>query len=299
MASGRKLPFRKVKVEFNQQILKHYWKRHLESEHQQPHLFSSVHVFESLPSTNQMAWQLLSQGEKRGCVVIAQQQTAGKGQWGRQWLSPQGGLYISLGIPLQLEVANGYQLTLASAWGIASQLKNCGVEARIKWPNDLVLNRRKLGGILTETKVQQGQITQVVIGVGVNWKNPVPETGINLHSWQNENLWPISGLEMLAAQVLLGIQSGLDCLQDEGISIVLSRYLDLLINLGDQVCVNIPFSGENKDNLLETRVLATVVGVTPQGHLRLQTSGNREEIIQGEISLAPGKISLGYTQFSV
>jgi BirA family biotin operon repressor/biotin-[acetyl-CoA-carboxylase] ligase len=97
----------------------------------------------------------------------------------------------------------------------------------------------------------------------------------------------------------LGIQSGLDSWQKEGISILLSRYLDLLINLGDQVCVNIPFSGENKDNLLETRVLATVVGVTPQGHLRLQTSGNREEIIQGEISLAPGKISLGYTQFSV
>jgi BirA family biotin operon repressor/biotin-[acetyl-CoA-carboxylase] ligase len=79
----------------------------------------------------------------------------------------------------------------------------------------------------------------------------------------------------------------------------LSRYLDLLINLGDQVCVNIPFSKGNEDHWLGTGVLATVVGVTPQGHLRLQTSGNREELTQGEISLEPGTISLGYTQFSV
>nr|WP_199306644.1 biotin--[acetyl-CoA-carboxylase] ligase [Anabaena sphaerica] len=246
----------------------------------------SLHIFDSLPSTNQMVWDLITQGGKPGCVVIATQQTAGRGQWGRQWVSPTGGLYLSVAIAPKLDVTNSYQLTLASAWGIASQLQNCGVPVGIKWPNDLVLDGRKLGGILTETKVHKGHITQAVIGVGINWSNPVPETGINLKSWQaTQNSQPISGLEMLTAAVLLGIQSGLKCLNTEGISILLSRYLDLLINMGDQVYVN--------------NLLGTVVGVTTQGNLRLKIAGyDRKEPI-AEISVEPGTISLGYCKSSV
>jgi len=62
----------------------------------------------------------------------------------------------------------------------------------------------KLGGILTETKVQQGRITKAVVGVGINWANPVPETGINLLSFQANQPAPIASLEMLAAVTLLG-----------------------------------------------------------------------------------------------
>jgi len=62
-------------------------------------------------------------------------------------------------------------------------LREHGIPVGLKWPNDLMLCGRKLGGILTETKVQQGRITKAVVGVGINW-NPVPETGINLLSFQ-------------------------------------------------------------------------------------------------------------------
>ena len=247
----------------------------------------SLHIFDSVPSTNRMVWELIAQGEKPGCVVIATQQTAGKGQWGRQWISPTGGLYLSVAIAPKLEVTNSYQLTFASAWGIASQLQNDGITVGIKWPNDLVLDNRKLGGILTETKVNQSKITQAVIGVGINWTNPVPETGINLKSWQNHHqLHPISSLEMLTAKVLLGIESGLDCLHNEGISILLSRYLKLLTNMGDQVYVN--------------NLLATVIGVSPQGNLRLEMSeDDTKKLTTPEISLEPGTISLGYRKSSV
>src|SRR5207237_8433934 len=154
----------------------------------------------------------LNQGAKTGSVVIATEQTAGRGQWGRQWVSPSGGLYLSVAYAPKLEATNSYQLTLATAWGIAAQLQKCGVSVGIKWPNDLVLNGRKLGGILTETKVQKGQITQAVIGVGINWCNLVPETGINLELWQSsQNSRPIPSLEMITSTVLLGIESGLEC----------------------------------------------------------------------------------------
>jgi BirA family biotin operon repressor/biotin-[acetyl-CoA-carboxylase] ligase len=269
--------FRGTAVEFNQQLLIKTLKIERESEY----IPFSLHIFDSLASTNQKLWALLEQGAPSLSVVIATQQTAGRGQWGRQWLSAAGGLYLSVAIVSKLEAANSYQLTLATAWGIAAQLQECGINAGIKWPNDLVLEGRKLGGILTETKINKGQITQAVIGVGINWANPVPETGINLLSWQANHCSAITGLEILAARVLLGIETGLDYLEQQGIDNLLSCYLNLLTNLGDRVYI---------DNLL-----GTVVGVTSQGNLRLKmATSNTKEAQAQEIAVPPGAISLGY-----
>jgi BirA family biotin operon repressor/biotin-[acetyl-CoA-carboxylase] ligase len=270
-------------VEFNRQLLVDS----LKAEYKHQDLPFSLHIFNTLSSTNQTLWQLINQGEKPGCVVIATQQTAGRGQWGRQWQSSTGGLYLSMALTPNMEATSSYQLTLASAWGITAKLRKCGIPVGIKWPNDLVLDGRKLGGILTETKVNQGHITQAVIGVGINWANQVPETGINLQLWQNSrNYQMIHHLEMLTSQVLLGIKSGIECLQVEGINILLSRYLDLLTNMGDQVYVN--------------NLLGTVVGVTPQGNLRLKmTTYDPKAAVTPEIFCQPGTISLGYRQASV
>ena len=231
---------------------------------------------------------MLAQEPSSECVVIASEQTAGRGQWGRQWLSPEGGLYLSFGFAPQLDINLGYQLTLATAWGIAEQLRKYGVDVEIKWPNDLVLDGRKLGGILTETKVCAGKITQAVIGVGINWKNPVPPTGINLHAWSSQgNSANIPCLEKLAAVILLGIHSGIQCLEGEGVNILLSRYIKLLSNMGDTIYVNDELSG-------------TVVGVTEAGnlHIRRSSGGNITET-PASIYLEPGTISLGYRKSSV
>ena len=270
-------------VEFNQQLLIDS----LKAEYKHQDLPFSLHIFNTLSSTNQTLWQLIDQGEKPGSVVIATQQTAGRGQWGREWQSHKGGLYLSMAIAPNLPATSSYQLTLASAWGITAQLRKCGIPVGIKWPNDLVLDGRKLGGILTETKVNQGQITQAIIGVGINWANQVPETGINLQLWQNsQNCQIVDHLEILTSQVLIGIKSGIECLQTEGINILLSHYLDVLTNMGDQVYVN--------------NFLGKVVGVTQEGNLRLKmTTDDAKAALTPEISVQPGTISLGYRQTSV
>ncbi len=245
-----------------------------------------LHIFETVASTNKTLWELIAQKPGSGCVVIAAEQTAGRGQWGRQWVSQQDGLYLSFGFAPQLDINSGYQLTLASAWGIAEQLRKYGIDVEIKWPNDLILDGRKLGGILTETKVRAGRITQAVIGVGINWNNPVPSTGINLHSWNNRgNPTQISSLEKLAAVVLLGIHSGIQCLEREGVNILLSRYIKLLSNMGEQVHVSDDFSG-------------TVVGVTATGNLHVRRSASENVSVRpASIYLQPGTISLGYRKY--
>lgn len=264
----------------------------------------SLHPFDTVDSTNKIAWQLAEQGAEIGTTVIARQQNSGRGQWGRTWNSAPGGLYLSMLIYQNsspqsltpLAATDSYQLTLATAWGIANQLQDCGIPIELKWPNDLILQDRKLGGILTETRVIGQQISRAVVGVGINWQNPTPETGINLRDWlklnpsdrhtqdlpkNNSSKIQINSLEALIGQVLQGIETGLACLFNEGVSILLPRYLKFFRNMGEQVYVN--------------NSLGTIVGVTPTGclHVRMATCESKSVNLR-EIYLSPGTISLGY-----
>lgn len=239
-----------------------------------------VHLFDTLPSTNQKLWQLLEQGAKPGTVVIARMQSAGCGQWGREWSSEAGGLYLSMALAPDLPAQHSYQLTLSSAWGIAINLRDRGIPVGLKWPNDLILEQRKLGGILTQTKVRQGKIASAVVGVGINWTNPVPPTGINLKSFPSNHL--ITTIEMLAAYTILGIACGYEFCLQAGIDTLLDSYHQLLTSIGKQVTVD----GRT----------GVVVGVTATGNLRvcIDTKKISEYTEKREIYLNPGTIGLGY-----
>lgn len=254
----------------------------------------SFYIFETLPSTNQTLWELIDQGAAPGTVVIAEQQTAGKGQWGRQWQSSVGGLYLSMAFAPNLPATNAAGLTISSAWGIATELRRHGIPVLIKWPNDLVLEGRKLGGILTETRVNKGQITTAIVGVGINWANPVPETGINLQSffqeagvstisleWEDKKAPktpPVTSLEMLGAIAIQGLLSGYQHAQPEKIDTLLPYYLELLSSQGHSVVVD----GRP----------GVVVGVTSTGELRVRLDSSADV---EEICLQPGTINLGYS----
>ncbi|MGL4619451.1 MAG: biotin--[acetyl-CoA-carboxylase] ligase [Chroococcidiopsis sp.] len=242
----------------------------------------AVEVYESLPSTNQKAWDAIAQGAKPETVIIAEQQTAGRGQWGRQWASPAGGLYLSVVLEPNLPVNCGYQLTLATAWGIATALGDRGVPVKLKWHNDLVLLGRKLGGILTETKVRHEKIIHAVVGVGINWANPVPATGIGLQSFLSQQaLAAIDCLETLVAVTLQGTISGYKFCSSGGIDTLLPSYHKLFINMGQRITVE----GQN----------GVVVGISDRGELRVRLDSQSYNFNpNSEIYLPPGAVSLGY-----
>lgn len=228
--------------------------------------------FPTLTSTNQKLWQLVDEGQLPPRVVIAGQQTAGKGQWGRQWQSSWGGLYLSLALSTRLLATDANQLTLCTGWGIAQVLRSKAVPVSLKWPNDLLLEQKKLGGILCETRIYCGDVTQAVIGVGINWKNPVPEIGINLQKHLQ-----ITSLETLAALVTYGITWGYQQYLALGMEKILPSYLNLLDSKGHRVMVD----GSP----------GTVVGVTPQGDLRIRLNSPGATV---EVSRSPGTVSIGY-----
>ena len=141
--------------------------RKIQIQLQKPEL--PLHIFDTVTSTNQVVWDLLAEGNPFPLLAIASQQTAGRGQWGRNWFSAVGGLYLSIGLKLQITAQNAPHLTLFSAWGIAENLPRYGLPVKLKRPIDLILQGRKLGGIKSETRIQQETITHCVIGVGINW----------------------------------------------------------------------------------------------------------------------------------
>jgi len=231
-----------------------------------------IDIFKKIPSTNQKLWELIAQNYSLPRAAIALQQTAGRGQWGRRWESPTGGLYLSVGIPLNLSVKCAPHLTLAVAWGIANKLRSLGLPILLKWPNDLVLHGHKLGGIKIETRVCQEMITQAVIGVGINYTNPVPSTGINLESISIT-------LEQLALLTMEGIFSGYSAYLREGITTILDSYHQLLSNLGQKITYN--------------QTPGTILGVNHRGELRIRLFSPGASV---EICLQPGKIRLGYCE---
>ena len=128
---------------------------------------------ESLDSTNTLAMELAEKGGHHGThgtVVIADRQLKGKGRLGRTWFSlPQCNIYMSVIVRPEIEPKDATLLTIMSAISCARAIRNStGIEVKIKWPNDLMVSERKLGGILTEMKSDQDRIIFAVIGIGIN-----------------------------------------------------------------------------------------------------------------------------------
>ena len=241
------------------------------------------HWVEHIDSTNRALGAMMAAGAPAGTLMVAATQRAGRGQWGRQWQSPPGGLYLSLGLKPDLPACRSPYLTLASAWGVATSLANLGLPVQVKWPNDIVAAGKKLGGVLAETHLEAGRVQTVVIGLGLNGFNPVPATGTSIQQLILPELapGPLNTLEGLAAIALYGLMQGYLHWQNQGDDAFLIDYQARLANLGQSLTV------EGKP--------AEVIGVAPSGHLRvrLRPTQNNSPALK-TLELEPGKVTLGY-----
>ncbi|WP_338461625.1 biotin--[acetyl-CoA-carboxylase] ligase [Synechococcus elongatus IITB7] len=235
----------------------------LQQQAQQAGLRYGIRTIAVTDSTNAQLWQ---QVDRHDQVLIAAQQRAGRGQQGRSWLSPLGGLYLSLGLSVDLPATESARLMFGSAWGVAQSLRS-QVPVQLKWPNDLVLCDRKLGGILVETRLQGDRLREAVIGLGLNWNNPVPETGIALS--RVTTAW--ADLPDLAIAVLQGLQAGLDRWLVAEWETLLPQYNQWLYRRGDR------FEWEQQT--------MTLIGIDPSGGLRLRGCDRDYCVQPGELSL--------------
>ena len=131
---------------------------------------SEILVFEETASTNDVVEHLAKSGAREGLVVFAESQTRGRGRHGRAWASPRGkGLWFSVLLRPNLPIAAASRITVAASVAVAGALHQvCHVDVRIRWPNDVIVNGRKLAGILTELRTEANGIQLAILGIGID-----------------------------------------------------------------------------------------------------------------------------------
>ncbi len=130
--------------------------------------------FNSISSTIIVARQLAGQGAEEGTVVIAEMQTHGKGRLGRRFLTPPGGLWMSIILRPQIDPMHAPNITLLAAVSVTKALRRAGLEAAIKWPNDVLVNGKKICGILTEMSAEMDAVNFIILSIGINVNNDAP-----------------------------------------------------------------------------------------------------------------------------
>ncbi len=129
-----------------------------------------IHHFKRVTSTNDVAKELALEGAKEGTIVISETQSRGRGRLGRKWFSPEGGIWFSLILRPRMSPKDATKITFATSLAVAKTIiKMFGLKAKIKWPNDVLVNNKKVCGVLTELSSKSGDAVDfIVIGIGIN-----------------------------------------------------------------------------------------------------------------------------------
>jgi BirA family biotin operon repressor/biotin-[acetyl-CoA-carboxylase] ligase len=237
----------------------------------------SVAVLPVIDSTNQYLLDRLA-GLQSGDACVAEYQQAGRGRRGRKWISPFGAnLYISMYWRLEQGPAAAIGLSLVIGIVMTEVLRDLGADqVRVKWPNDLYLNDRKLAGILVELTGKTGDAAQIVIGAGVNLAMRNAQAGDINQGWINlQEAGVRIDRNVLAARLITELRSALHCFEQEGLTPFLSRWevLDNFINRPVKLIIG------------EKEIFGISRGIDSQGALLLEQDGVVKPWVGGEISL--------------
>lgn len=239
-----------------------------------------VLYFDTIDSTNTKAQELAEKGYPSGTLVVADKQESGKGRRGRSWVSPSGtGIFMTLMIKPDINPNNASMLTLVAALAVAKAITSVtGEEALIKWPNDIVVNGKKVCGILTEMNAQFDYINHIVVGIGINVHNEsFPE---EISQMASSLMIEAGGKRFHRAQIIAETMSYFEqyydtFLKTQDLSALVREYDKLLVNRNKSVRVldpKEPFDGK-------------AMGITSKGELIVDTWESRKLVSSGEVSV--------------
>jgi BirA family biotin operon repressor/biotin-[acetyl-CoA-carboxylase] ligase len=234
---------------------------------------------DTVDSTNEEAKRLARAGAEDGTLIWAREQTKGRGRGGRSWVSPTGNLYLSL--VLRPECAPmaasqlGFIAALGAGFGLAEVMPPM-IDLRYKWPNDLLLNRRKAGGILLETEsASADRLEWLVLGLGINVAHHPPETAFPATSLHEEGATEATAeavLEAFSRHFLSWVNRWLD----DGFAPVRAAWRKSAIGIGEAIRVRLP-QGE---------LDGTFEDIDEDGALLLRTDGAVRRITAGDVFFA-------------
>ena len=244
--------------------------------------FFTVRYYQSVDSTNEEAKRAAAGGAGEGLVIIGEEQTAGRGRRGRDWASPAGeSVYMTLLLRPPLPADRTSMLTLVMGFSAARAAREvCGREIGIKWPNDIVIDGRKICGILTEARVESGssRADYVAVGIGINVNNSafpaeLSDRAVSLRQAAGRTF----SRAAVTAAVLRHFHANYGVFLKTGdLSGLIGDYEALLVNRGKMIRVEDPSDPHT----------GTALGIDASGALLVRRDdGGTERVTSGEVSV--------------
>ncbi|MBQ4472150.1 MAG: biotin--[Alphaproteobacteria bacterium] len=216
-----------------------------------------IKQFNSLVSTN-----LTARSFGPGTVVMAETQTGGRGRYGRVWQSPRGNLYVSF--VFESDPKRDAYLSFLTGLALAESLPEFSV--RLKWPNDILLDGKKVAGILLETVENK-----IIVGIGVNLLSNPDKNVLYPTANLGGRLSPIG----LVKRLMIQYEALFDVLERKGFKKIRARWLDLAVGVGDTISVHLP----------NEELIGQFKGISPEGALLLKVGKTIHCITAGDVFL--------------
>lgn len=251
----------------------------------------NINYSNSVRSTNEVAKSLANEGCEHGLVCIAEEQVGGKGRLARGWYSPFAqGVWFSVVLKPDFMPSEASKCTLLAAVAVVKAVNSYkGVNATIKWPNDILLEGKKLVGILTEMSAEFGHINYIVIGTGINVDIPretlpedIKDTAISLMEVAEEK---ISRVDLLV-KVLKNLEDLYELVLREGFAPILDQWRDYSCTIGQEVKVIAP----------DETYTGKALDIDEEGLLLVDRGGSIDRVIAGDVSIRPAKAERGEYQ---
>ncbi len=240
----------------------------------------TLHWYDTIDSTNTLGKKLAQQGAPHGTVLIAGSQTGGRGRMGRSFHSPEGcGIYYSVILRPRCKAEDLMHLTCAVGVAVCDAIENVtGMRPGVKWINDIVVNKKKLGGILTELSVApSGSVNYAVVGIGINCSHKETDFPPELQSVATSLV--LEGKSAPKAQLCAALTEALWRMADTLLpqkQLIMNRYRTDCVTTGQQVVV---LRGDE-------RRYGTAMSVLDDGSLLVAfPDGSEEAVSSGEVSV--------------
>ncbi|MCT4663239.1 MAG: biotin--[acetyl-CoA-carboxylase] ligase [Tissierellales bacterium] len=240
---------------------------------------NKIYYYDSVGSTNVEAKKLADKNSGEGWIVIAEEQTEGKGRLGRTWQSPKKtGIWMSIVLRPDVEPREVPQLTQLAAAALIEALAKFGIEAQIKWPNDIVINGKKICGILTEMTGTIERLNYIILGIGMNVnleKNDFPEELLD----KATSIYMENGQKMNRQELVGEVLNSIEKYYKYFVAHDHEKYLDVCRANSVLIGKTVRIIKHNKERK------GVAVGIDNNGALIVEIEGKLEKVISGEVSV--------------
>jgi len=233
-----------------------------------------IQYLPSVPSTNDFLKHLAKQGEAEGTIIIAEEQTNARGRKNRYWSSPKEGLWFSILLRPRIPPQKAMLVTMIASIALTQAIhRGIGIKPQIKWPNDLLIQGKKVCGILTELSAEMDQIEYMIIGIGLNVNNTIPKALQSSSTSLKQSAHRHVSRVMLMQAICIAFDEWYEQLNKGFEDRIRSKWLSFSQIKGKTVEIDRE----------HTTIKGMVKGIDPQGALIIESEKGIQHILTGDV----------------